>query len=173
MATSAMSVHERVAMLNLFTSSPETESPETSPCGVREPSVGAEAALSRRAASVRIARRSPWDCLAWEVNIRLKKAHMPARDSSHQPCFHFRFSRKAEALLATPARDARIEGTVVLSIVVGSDGSAHDINVVSTPDAGLGVKAAQAVQQWRFQPATKDGEVVAVNAQIAVNFKLM
>ena len=109
MATSAMSVHERVAMLNLFTSSPETESPETSPCGVREPSVGAEAAPSRRAASVRIVRGSPWDCLAWEVHIRLKKAHLPARDSSHQPCFHFRFSRKAQALLATPARDARIE----------------------------------------------------------------
>ncbi len=43
-ATVTMSVRERVAMLILFTPSPETESPETSPCLVREPSAEAEAA---------------------------------------------------------------------------------------------------------------------------------
>jgi TonB family protein len=79
---------------------------------------------------------------------------------------------KVDPKYTDEARDAKIEGTVVLSLVVGSDGLAHDINVVSTPDAGLGVKAAEAVQQWKFQPGTKDGSIVAVKANIEVNFRL-
>jgi TonB family protein len=79
---------------------------------------------------------------------------------------------KVEPQYTDEAHDAKIQGTVLLSLVVGSDGVAHDINVVSTPDAGLGVKAAEAVLQWKFQPATKDGEAVAVQAKIEVNFKL-
>jgi TonB family protein len=79
---------------------------------------------------------------------------------------------KVDPKYTDEARDAKIQGSVVLSLVVGSDGMAHEINVVSSPDAGLGVKAAEAVQQWKFQPATKDGAVVAVKANIEVNFRL-
>ena len=70
------------------------------------------------------------------------------------------------------ARDAKIEGSVLLNIVVGADGVAHDINVVSAPTASLGSKAVEAVQQWKFQPGMKDGEAVSVQARIEVNFKL-
>jgi TonB family protein len=70
------------------------------------------------------------------------------------------------------ARAAKIAGSVLLSVVVGTDGLAHDINVVRGIDAGLDHNAAHAVQQWHFQPGAKDGEPVAVQAQIEVNFKL-
>jgi TonB family protein len=70
------------------------------------------------------------------------------------------------------ARDAKIEGSVLLSVVVGVDGVAHDINIVTTPETSLGLKAVEAVQQWKFQPGMKDGEAVAVQARIEVNFKL-
>jgi TonB family protein len=71
------------------------------------------------------------------------------------------------------AREAKISGTVLLSVVVGTDGAAHQINVVSTPDAGLSTKAVEAVQQWTFVPGTLNGESVPVKAQIEVNFKLL
>jgi TonB family protein len=71
------------------------------------------------------------------------------------------------------AKAAKISGSVLLSVVVGTDGLAHDINVVSGIDPGLDLNAVAAVQQWHFQPGTKDGEPVAVQAQIEVNFKLL
>jgi TonB family protein len=80
---------------------------------------------------------------------------------------------KVEPKYTEEARAAKIEGAVLLSVVVGTDGLAHQINVVSTPDAGLGTKAVEAVQQWTFQPATLKGEPVPVKAQIEVNFKLL
>ena len=71
------------------------------------------------------------------------------------------------------AHAAKIEGTVLLSVVVGADGKAHDINVLKHLDHGLDVKAAEALQKWQFQPGLKDGQPVAVRAQIEVNFRLL
>jgi TonB family protein len=71
------------------------------------------------------------------------------------------------------AKAAKISGSVLLSIVVGTDGLAHDINVVRGIDSGLDLNAVDAVQKWHFQPGTKDGVPVAVQAQIEVNFKLL
>jgi TonB family protein len=39
-------------------------------------------------------------------------------------------------------------------------------------DEGLDKKAIEAIEQWRFRPATKAGEPVTVEAQIEVHFKL-
>jgi TonB family protein len=71
------------------------------------------------------------------------------------------------------ARASKISGSVLLSLVVGIDGLAHDINVVRGIDSGLDLNAVDAVQQWHFRPGTKDGEPVAVRAQVEVNFKLL
>jgi TonB family protein len=71
------------------------------------------------------------------------------------------------------AKAAKINGSVLLSLVVGTDGLAHDINIVSGIDSGLDQNAVAAVQKWHFQPATKDGQPVAVQARIEVNFKLL
>jgi TonB family protein len=70
------------------------------------------------------------------------------------------------------ARADKISGSVMLSIVVGPDGHAYDINVVKSLDPGLDRNAALAVQEWRFQPGVRDGEAVAVRASIEVNYRL-
>jgi len=70
------------------------------------------------------------------------------------------------------AHSARIEGTVVLSVVVGADGLAHDVSIIKSLNPGLDRSAAVVIQQWRFAPATRNGEPVAVRATIEVNFKL-
>jgi len=81
--------------------------------------------------------------------------------------------RKIDPEYTEEARAAKIAGSVRLSIVVGADGLAHDINILSTPDQGLGMKAVEAVQQWKFNPGMKDGEPVAVKASVEVNFRLL
>jgi TonB family protein len=71
------------------------------------------------------------------------------------------------------ARWEKISGTTILSVVVGTDGLAHDINVVKSLDPGLDQNAADALQLWHFAPGTRNGEPVAVRAVIEVNFKLL
>ncbi len=88
-------------------------------------------------------------------------------------------SRVAEANLihdVTPqyppgAGRARIEGTVVLLAVIGTDGSVKDMRV----ESGLPIlaqAAMDAVRQWRYKPYMIDGEPVEVDSRITINFTL-
>lgn len=70
------------------------------------------------------------------------------------------------------ARQAKYEGTCVLAMIVGPDGKPRDIKVQRGLGMGLDRKAVEAVQQWRFNPATKDGRPVAVQISVEVSFKL-
>ena len=80
---------------------------------------------------------------------------------------------KPEPGYSEDARLAQLAGTVVVSLVVGTDGLAHDIQVVRTLGLGLDEKAVAAVGKWTFQPATKDGQPVPVAAIVEVNFRLL
>jgi TonB family protein len=80
---------------------------------------------------------------------------------------------KVEPEYSEGARKAKIAGTVVLGVVVGPDGRATDIRVARSLEPGLDQKAIDAVTRWRFQPGTKDGVPVPVQANIEVNFRLM
>ncbi len=70
------------------------------------------------------------------------------------------------------ARKAKYQGTVVLWVVVGPDGRPHDIRVQRSLGLGLDEKAVEAVRQWKFEPARKDGAPVAVQINVEVNFRL-
>ena len=71
------------------------------------------------------------------------------------------------------ARRKRIEGTVILAIVVETDGTTSDIHVVKPLDPDLDRAAMECVGTWRFRPGEKDGHPVRVMAQIEVNFRLL
>ena len=80
---------------------------------------------------------------------------------------------KIEPQYSEEARDAKLEGTVVLSLVVDEQGNPKDIQVKRPLGMGLDQKAVEAVQKWRFQPGLKDGKAVPVQATIEVNFRLL
>jgi TonB family protein len=80
---------------------------------------------------------------------------------------------KVEPKYTPEARDAKIAGSVLLKVVVTAEGKADEIEVVRGLDSGLDQKAIEALSQWTFQPATKDGVAVAVYATIEVNFRLL
>ena len=61
----------------------------------------------------------------------------------------------------------------MLGIDVGTDGLAYNIHVIRPLGEGLDEKAIEAVSQWRFQPGMKNGQPVAVQATIEVNFRLL
>ncbi len=60
------------------------------------------------------------------------------------------------------ARDAGIEGTVMLDLVVGEDGKARDIKVVKGLGHGLDEAAIAALARCRFKPGLRNGQAVAV-----------
>ena len=67
------------------------------------------------------------------------------------------------------AREAGITGTVVLDTVVSTEGRVTRVKVVKSLPL-LDHAAIEAIQQWRYKPATKDGRPVETSLSIAVSF---
>jgi TonB family protein len=70
------------------------------------------------------------------------------------------------------ARKAKYQGVCTLSLIVRSDGRPSDIRVLSSLGMGLDEKAIDAVKNWKFEPAMKDGHPVAVQIAVEVDFHL-
>ena len=70
------------------------------------------------------------------------------------------------------ARKAKYQGTVVLWLVVDAAGRPQQIRVQRALGMGLDEKAIEAVKQWKFDPAKKDGQPVPVMINVEVNFRL-
>lgn len=70
------------------------------------------------------------------------------------------------------ARKAKYQGICTLALVVGADGRPSNIHVQSSLGMGLDEKAIEAVKNWRFEPAMKDGHPVAVAIAVEVDFHL-
>lgn len=70
------------------------------------------------------------------------------------------------------ARVAGYDGTCVLWLIVDANGMPRQIRVARPVGMGLDAKAIEAVQRWRFSPALKDGNPVAVQINVEVSFRL-
>jgi TonB family protein len=68
------------------------------------------------------------------------------------------------------ASKAKINGTVVLTVVVGTDGLAHDIAVVRSLGYGLDEEAIKAVEKWKFKPAQGSGKPTPVQIRVESAF---
>jgi TonB family protein len=80
--------------------------------------------------------------------------------------------RKAEPEYSEEARDAKVEGTVILSAEVGTDGVPSDIKLVRALGKGLDQKAIECLESWRFKPAAFYGEPVPVRVTVEMAFRL-
>jgi TonB family protein len=65
----------------------------------------------------------------------------------------------------------KVEGSVELQALVGTDGSIQELHVMRGP-AVLGSAAREAVMQWKFKPYTQNGVPVETYARITVNFTI-
>jgi TonB family protein len=69
-------------------------------------------------------------------------------------------------------RRKKIQGDVLVSMIVNADGKVRDTQVVHGLDKDLDRKALECVNKWKFDPATKDGQPVAMRLIVQVNFHL-
>ena len=70
------------------------------------------------------------------------------------------------------ARKAKFSGDVTVRLVVDENGNPTHVSVVQDVGMGLGEKAVEAVRQYKFKPAMKDGKPVKVEVYVVVKFKI-
>jgi len=71
------------------------------------------------------------------------------------------------------ARRAKYQGLCLISLIVDAQGNPQNPRVIRTLGMGLDEKALEAVRQYKFRPAMKDGRTpVPVQITIEVNFRL-
>ena len=69
------------------------------------------------------------------------------------------------------ARQMKVQGSVVLQVLIGRDGLIQNLQVVSGPPI-LASAAREAVRQWHFKPHYEGTESVETQARITVNFTI-
>jgi len=69
----------------------------------------------------------------------------------------------------TKARQAHIKGSVVVMANVAADGTVQSVDVAKG-NPMLRLAAQEAVKQWQYQAYFKDGQAVAFQTQVTVNF---
>jgi protein TonB len=83
-----------------------------------------------------------------------------------------RLLKKVEPVYPQLARNARIQGQVVLTAIVSKDGTIQDLRVISGHPM-LVQAALDAVRQWRYKPFLLNGEPVEVETTVTVIFNLI
>jgi TonB family protein len=66
---------------------------------------------------------------------------------------------------------SKVQGSVVVEVLVGADGAIQNTKVVSGPPI-LASAAREAVRQWHFKPFLQDGKAVPTKATVTVNLKI-
>lgn len=101
-----------------------------------------------------------------------------ATDESDGPVYQIGGSVRPPVATYTPgpefAKEAsknKFSGNVVVALIVDANGNPKNVHVLRGMGMGLDEKAVQAVQRYKFKPATKDGKPVAVYVNVAVNFR--
>ncbi|MGH9497107.1 MAG: energy transducer TonB [Candidatus Sulfotelmatobacter sp.] len=79
--------------------------------------------------------------------------------------------RKVPPVYPPLARQARIQGTVLLQAQISKDGNIVNLQLISGHPM-LAPAAIEAVKQWRYKPYLLNGEPVEVETQVQVNFTL-
>jgi len=70
------------------------------------------------------------------------------------------------------ARKAKFQGVVVLKLVVDEQGLPTNVHITKPIGYGLDEQALKCVKKWRFKPAEKDGQPVASEVAVEVDFHL-
>jgi protein TonB len=105
------------------------------------------------------------------VPSAMPKAATPQRVRVSQGVSQGLLIHKVQPSYPPLARQARIQGVVVLQALIGKDGTITNLHVVSGHPM-LTNSALEAVKEWRYKPYYLNGEPVEVETTINVNFTL-
>jgi len=79
--------------------------------------------------------------------------------------------RKVDPKYPPELRASHVEGEVVLYAIIRKDGSVDSIQLVHSVDPLLDANAMEALAQWKFQPAERQGEPIDLEAVVRIPFR--
>jgi len=103
--------------------------------------------------------------------VAVPKVATPTRVRVSQGVTQGLLIRKVQPAYPPLARQARIQGTVLLAAEISKDGTIENLHLISGHPM-LAPAAIEAVKQWKYKPYILNGEPVEVETQITVNFTL-
>jgi protein TonB len=103
--------------------------------------------------------------------VSVPKVAAPTRVRVSQGVTEGMVLRRVQPNYPPLARQARIQGDVVLQAEISKEGAIENLRVISGHPM-LAPAAIDAVKQWRYKPYFLNGEPVAVETQITVKFSL-
>ena len=80
-------------------------------------------------------------------------------------------TRKVDPAYPLELMRQNVAGTVILFAVIHTDGTVGSVRVLRSVDDRLDQYASDAVSRWQFQPATKNGAPVDVEATFQIPFR--
>ena len=102
----------------------------------------------------------------------LREFQMAKEELGNTPTTGPALLSRVEPEYTAAAKSAGIQGKVELSVTIGTDGIARDIQVIRSLDPGLDKQAVECVTKWRFRPASRGGHPGTAFATVEVDFKL-
>jgi periplasmic protein TonB len=103
--------------------------------------------------------------------VAVPKVAAPQRVRVSQGVSNGLLIKKVQPAYPPLARQARIQGQVVLHAEISKEGTIQNLQLISG-HAMLAPAAIEAVKQWRYKPYLLNGEPVAVETEVIVNFSL-
>src|ERR1700746_631267 len=103
--------------------------------------------------------------------VAVPKAATPQRVRVSQGVTQGLLIKKIQPAYPPLARQARIQGSVLLQAQISKEGTIEHLTLISGHPM-LAPAAIEAVKQWRYKPYILNGEPVEVDTQITVNFTL-
>ena len=103
--------------------------------------------------------------------VAVPKVATPQRVRVSQGVTQGLLTRRVNPTYPPLARQARIQGSVVLQAEISKAGDIQNLRLVSGHPM-LAPAAIEAVKQWKYRPYILNGEPVEVETQITVNFTL-
>jgi len=103
--------------------------------------------------------------------VAVPKVATPQRVRVSQGVTQGLLLRKIQPTYPPLARQARIQGSVLLQAEISKDGSIQNLRLISGHPM-LAPAAIEAVKQWKYKPYILNGDPVEVETQITVNFTL-
>jgi TonB family protein len=97
-----------------------------------------------------------------------EKIYEPGGDVKPPKLAHY-----VEPEFSSSSKEAFVDGTVKISVVVSDQGLPRDLHIVTGLNSEEDKTAIEAVKQWRFKPGTKAGEPVNVKVTVEVQFHLL
>ncbi len=70
------------------------------------------------------------------------------------------------------ARKAKLQGRILLEVVVDREGNVAKTKIVQGLGMGLDENSVKTVRKWKFKPGTYDGKPVPVTLPVEVTFRL-